>query len=161
MTQATQSWLSFYGDCNMAFTGNFMCTTFKRELLTGTHNFTASTGNTFKLALYTNSASFTAATTAYTATNEVGNSGTYVAGGGALTNVTPTTSGTTALTDFADITFTSATITARGAMIYNDSAAGDPSVIILDFGSDKSSTSGDFQIVFPTADASNAIIRIA
>lgn len=145
----------------MAFTGNFMCTSFKRELLTGTHNFTASTGNTFKLALYTNSASFTAATTAYTSTNEVANSGTYVAGGGALTNVTPTTSGTTALTDFADITFTSATITARGAMIYNDTAAGDPSVIILDFGSDKSSTSGDFQIVFPTADASNAIIRIA
>jgi len=145
----------------MAFTGNYMCTSFKKELMTATHNFTASTGNTFKLALYTNSASFTAATTAYTATNEVGNSGTYSAGGGTLTNVTPTTSGTTALTDFADITFTSATITARGAMIYNDTAAGDPSVVILDFGSDKSSSSGDFQIVFPTADASNAIIRIA
>jgi hypothetical protein len=125
------------------------------------HNFTASTGNTFKLALYTNSASFTAATTAYTSSNEVPNSGTYSAGGGTLTNVTPTTSGTTAFTDFADITFTSATITARGAMIYNDTAAGDPSVVILDFGSDKSSTSGDFQIVFPTADASNAIIRLA
>jgi hypothetical protein len=145
----------------MAFTGNFMCTSFKQELLQGVHNFTASTGNTFKLALYTNSASFTAATTAYTVTNEVGNSGTYSAGGGTLTNVTPTTSGTTAFTDFADITFTSATITARGAMIYNDTAAGDPSVVILDFGSDKSSSSGDFQIVFPTADASNAIIRIA
>lgn len=145
----------------MAFTGNYMCTSFKKELLTGTHNFTASTGDTFKLALYTNSASFDATTTAYTATNEVGNSGTYTAGGGSLTNVTPTTSGTTALTDFADITFTSATITARGALIYNSSAAGNPSVIVLDFGSDKSSTSGDFQIVFPTADASNAIIRIA
>lgn len=145
----------------MAFTGNFMCTSFKKELMTATHNFTASTGNTFKLALYTNSASFTAATTAYTATNEVGNSGTYSAGGGTLTNVTPTTSGTTAFTDFADITFTSATITARGALIYNDTAAGDPSVVVLDFGSDKSSSSGDFQIVFPTADASNAIIRIA
>lgn len=145
----------------MAFTGNYMCTSFKKELMTATHNFTASTGNTFKLALYTNSASFTAATTAYTATNEVGNSGTYSAGGGTLTNVTPTTSGTTALTDFADITFTSATITARGALIYNDTAAGDPSVVVLDFGSDKSSSSGDFQIVFPTADASNAIIRIA
>jgi hypothetical protein len=145
----------------MAFTGNFMCTSFKKELMTATHDFTASTGNTFKLALYTNSASFTAATTAYTATNEVGNSGTYTAGGGTLTNVTPTTSGTTALTDFDDLTFTSATITARGAMIYNDTAAGDPSVVILDFGSDKSSSSGDFQIVFPTADASNAIIRIA
>lgn len=145
----------------MAFTGNFMCTSFKKELMTATHDFTASTGNTFKLALYTNSASFTAATTAYTATNEVGNSGTYTAGGGALTNVSPTSSGTTAFTDFADITFTSATITARGAMIYNDTAAGDPSVVILDFGSDKSSSAGDFQIVFPTADASNAIIRIA
>jgi hypothetical protein len=145
----------------MAFTGNFMCTSFKRELMTGTHNFTAGSGNAFKLALYSNSASFTAATTAYTATNEVGNSGTYAAGGGALTNVTPTSSGTTALTDFADLTFTSATITARGALIYNDTPAGNPSVVVLDFGSDKSSTSGDFQIVFPTADATNAIIRIA
>jgi hypothetical protein len=145
----------------MAFSGNFMCTSFKQELLTGTHNFTNSSGNTFKLALYTNSASFTAATTAYTTSNEVSNSGTYTAGGGDLTNVTPTTSGTTALTDFADKTYTSATITARGALIYNDSAAGDPSVVVLDFGGDKSSTSGDFQIVFPTADSSSAIIRIA
>lgn len=145
----------------MAFTGNFMCTSFKQELLTGTHNFTASTGDTFKLALYDNNASFTAATTAYTTTNEVSNSGTYTAGGGALTNVTPTTSGTTAFTDFADLTFTSATITARGALIYNDDEAGDASVVVLDFGSDKSSTSGDFQIVFPTADSSSAIIRIA
>ena len=145
----------------MAFSGNFMCTSFKQELMVGTHNFTASTGNTFKLALYDNNASFDASTTAYTATNEVSNSGTYTAGGGTLTNVTPTTSGTTALTDFADITFTSATITARGALIYNDTATGDPTVVVLDFGSDKSSTAGDFQIVFPTADASNAIIRIA
>jgi hypothetical protein len=145
----------------MAFTGNFMCTSFKQEILQGVHNFTASTGDTFKLALYTNSASFTAATTAYTASNEVGASGSYVAGGGALTNITPTTSGTTAFADFSDLTFTSATITARGALIYNDTAAGDPSVVVLDFGSDKTSTSGDFQIVFPTADASNAIIRIA
>lgn len=145
----------------MAFTGNFMCTSFKQELMTATHNFTAGTGDTFKLAMYTNSASFTAATTAYTATNEVANSGSYAAGGGTLTNVTPTSSGTTALTDFADLTFTSATITARGAMIYNDTAAGNPSVVILDFGADKTSSGGDFQIVFPTADASNAIIRIA
>ena len=145
----------------MAFTGNFMCTSFKKELLQGVHNFTASTGSSFKLALYTNSASFTAATTAYTSSNEVSASGSYVAGGGALTNVTPTTSGTTAFTDFSDLTFTSATITARGALIYNDTAAGDPSVVVLDFGSDKTSTSGDFQIVFPTADATNAIIRIA
>ena len=110
----------------MAFTGNYMCTSFKSELMTATHNFTNATGNTFKLALYTNSASFTAATTAYTATNEVGDSGSYAAGGGTLTNVTPTTSGTTAFTDFNDLTFTSATITARGALIYNDTAAGDP-----------------------------------
>ena len=145
----------------MAFNGNFMCTSFKKELLTGTHNFTASSGNTFKLALYTNSATFTAATTAYTTGNEVSNSGSYSAGGGALTNVTPTTSGTTALTDFADLEFTSATITARGALIYNDSAAGDPTVAVLDFGADKTSTSGTFTIQFPAANASNAIIRIA
>jgi hypothetical protein len=145
----------------MAFSGNFMCTSFKKELLQGTHNFTASSGNTFKLALYTNSASFTAATTAYTSSNEVSNSGSYSAGGGALTNVTPTTSGTTALTDFADLEFTSATITARGALIYNDSAAGDPTVAVLDFGADKTSTSGTFTIQFPAANASNAIIRIA
>ena len=101
----------------MAFTGNYMCTSFKQQLLQGQHNFTNATGDTFKIALYTNSASFTAATTDYTATNEVANSGSYAAGGGTLTNVTPTTSGTTAFTDFADITFTSATITARGALI--------------------------------------------
>ena len=145
----------------MAFSGNFMCTSFKKELLTGTHNFTASSGNTFKIALYTNSASFNAATTAYTSSNEVSNSGSYTAGGGALTNVTPTTSGTTALTDFADKDFTSATITARGALIYNDSASGDPTVAVLDFGADKTSTTGTFTIQFPTPDATNAIIRIA
>jgi hypothetical protein len=144
----------------MAFTGNFMCTSFKKELMTATHDFTASTGNTFKLALYDNNASFTAATTAYTATNEVSGTG-YSAGGGTLTNVTPTTSGTTAYADFADLTFSTATITARGALIYNDTATGDPSVVVLDFGGDKTSTAGDFTIVFPTADASNAIIRIA
>ena len=148
----------------MAFTGNFMCTSFKVELLKGLHDFT--NGNDqFKIALYDNSASFTAATTDYTATNEVANSGTYAAGGGTLTNVTPTSSSTTAFTDFDNITFTSATITARGALIYNTQTGGGTSttdtVVVLDFGSDKSSTSGDFQIVFPTADASNAIIRIA
>ena len=142
-----------------------MCTSFKQELLTGSHNFTNSTGDAFKLALYDNNASFTAATTDYTATNEVGNSGSYAAGGGALANVTPTTSGTTAFTDFADLTFTSATITARGALIYNTTTGAGTgttdSIVVLDFGSDKSSTSGDFQIVFPTADATNALIRIA
>jgi hypothetical protein len=148
----------------MAFTGNAMCTSFKKELLEGKHDFTNGQ-DVYKLALYDNSASFTAATTAYTSSNEVSNSGSYAAGGGALTNVTPTTSGTTALTDFADKTYTSATITARGALIYNTQTGGGSgttnTVVVLDFGSNKSSTSGDFQIVFPTADASNAIIRIA
>ena len=144
----------------MAFTGNFMCTSFKVEILKAVHNFTNSTGNMFNIAMYTNSASFTAATTAYTATNEV--SGTaYVAKGNTLVNVTPTSSSTTALTDFSDSTWSSSTITARGAMIFNDTASGDPSVVILDFGSDKSSSSGDYTIVFPTADSSSAIIRIA
>jgi hypothetical protein len=145
----------------MAFSGNFMCTSFKVELMRAVHNFTTSTGNTFKLALYDNTPSFTAATTAYTASGEVSASGTYSAGGGTLTNVTPTSSGTTAFTDFADLSFTSATITAFGAMIYNDSAAGDPSVCILDFGGAKTSTNGTFTIIFPTADASSAIIRIS
>jgi hypothetical protein len=145
----------------MAFTGNFMCTSFKVELMQAVHNFTTSTGNTFKLALYDNSASFTAATTAYTASNEVSASGTYAAGGGTLTNVTPTSTGTTAFTDFADLSFTSATITAFGALIYNDTAAGNPTVCVLDFGGAKTSTAGTFTIVFPTADASSAIIRIA
>lgn len=145
----------------MAFSGNYMCTSFKVQLMQGVHNFTTGTGNTFKLALYDNSASFTAATTAYTATNEVANSGSYAAGGGALTNVTPTSSGTTAFTDFADLSFTSATITAFGAMIYNDTAAGDPAVCILDFGGAKTSTTGTFTIIFPTADSTSAIIRIA
>jgi hypothetical protein len=145
----------------MAFTGNFMCTSFKVELMKAVHNFTASTGNTFKLAMYDNSASFTAATTAYTATNEVANSGSYAAGGGTLVNVSPISTGTTAFTDFADLSFTSATITAYGALIYNDTAAGDPTVCVLDFGGAKTSTAGTFTIVFPTADATNAIIRIA
>ena len=144
----------------MAFSGNFMCTSFKKELLEAKHNFLNSGGSTFNLALYTNSASFTAATTAYTSSNEVSGTG-YTAKGEALTRVDPSTSGTTALTDFADLTFSTATVTARGALIYNDTASGDPSVIVLDFGGDKTSTAGDFTVVFPTADASNAIIRIA
>ena len=128
----------------MAFNGNFMCTSFKKELLEAKHNFLASGGNTFNLALYTNSATFTAATTAYTSTNEISN-----------------TAGTTALTDFADAAFSSASFTARGALIFNDTASGDPSVIVLDFGADKTASNGTFTVVFPTADASNAIIRIA
>ena len=144
----------------MAFSGNFMCTSFKKELLEAVHNFKNSGGSTFKIALYDNNASFDASTTAYTATNEVSGTG-YSAGGNTLTRVDPTSSGTTAFTDFADTTWSSSTITARGAMIYNDSASGNPAVVILDFGSDKTSTNGDFTVVFPTADASNAIIRIA
>jgi len=137
-----------------------MCTSFKKEILQGVHNFSTG-GNTFKLALYTATATLGASTTAYATTNEVPASGSYVAGGGALTNVTPTTSGTTALTDFADISFTTATITARGALIYNDTATGDPAVVVLDFGSDKTSTAGTFTVQFPTPNASSAIIRIA
>jgi hypothetical protein len=148
----------------MAFTGNFLCTSFKQEILQAKHDFTASTGHTFKLALYDNNASFTAATTDYTATNEISGTG-YSAGGGTLTNVTPTTSGTTAFTDFADLVFSSATITARGALIYNTTTGGGSgtteTVAVLDFGADKTSTAGDFTIVFPTADASNAIVRVA
>ena len=144
----------------MAFTGNFMCTSFKVEILKAVHNFTLSTGNTFNIAMYTNSASFTAATTAYTSSNEVTGTA-YVAKGNTLVNVTPVSTSTTAFTDFGDSTWSSSTITARGAMIFNDTASGDPSVVILDFGSDKSSSSGDFTIVFPTGDSTSAIIRIA
>ena len=159
----------------MAFTGsNALCTSFKKELLEGVHNFKNSGGSTFKLALFTNSqagndnlggssTNMDATVTAYSssASNEVSNSGDYTAGGGSLTRVDPTTSSTTAFTDFSDLTFGSATITARGALIYNDSASGDPAVCILNFGADKSASSGDFTVVFPAAAASTAIIRIA
>ena len=150
-----------------------VCTSFKQELLQGIHNFTSGSGggtttttgsgNAFKVALYTSSASLGASTTAYSGTNEA--SGTaYSSGGAALTNVTPTTSSTTALTDFVDVTWSSSTITARGAVIYNSSTTGgsaNRAVLVLNFGSDKSSSSGDFTITFPTADSSSAIIRIA
>ena len=144
-----------------------MCTAFKQELMLGTHNF-ATNGNAFKLALYaeggggksSTTATLGATTTTYTTTGEVANSGSYTAGGGTLTKVAPTTSGTTALTDFADISFTTASITAMGALIYNDTNS-DKAVAVLDFSSNKTSTSGTFTIQFPTADANNAIIRIA
>ena len=141
-----------------------MCTSFKQELLQGKHNFTNSSGHTFKLALFTSSASLGAGTADYSTSNEASGTG-YSAGGGTLTNVTPTTSGTTAFTDFANLTFSTATVTANGAMIYNTTSGGGSgttdAVIILAFGGDKTSTAGDFTIQFPTADASNAIIRIA
>ena len=141
-----------------------MCTSFKVELLQGKHDFTASSGHTFNLALFTSSASLDAATTDYSTSNEVSGTG-YSAGGSALTSVTPVSSGTTAFGDFADLTFSTATITARGAIIYNTTTGGGSgttdAVVVLDFGADKTSTAGDFTIQFPTADASNAIIRIA
>ena len=137
-----------------------MCTSFKKALLDGEMDFSSDTTQTYKIALYTSSATLGASTTAYSTTNEVSGTG-YTAGGASLTVVAPSTSGTTAFLDFDDVTFSSATITARGALIYSDSASGDPAVAVLDFGSDKTSTAGDFTIQFPTADASNAIIRIA
>jgi hypothetical protein len=137
-----------------------MCTSFKTALLDGEMDFSSDTAQTFKIALYTSSATLSAATTAYSATNEASGTG-YTAGGNTLTiSTNPTTSGTTAFLDFADTTWAAATITARGALIYK-SGGGDPAVAVLDFGSDKTSTAGDFTIQFPTADASNAILRIA
>jgi hypothetical protein len=137
-----------------------LCTSFKVELLTATHDFTTITGDVFKIALYTSSATLSAATTAYTTSGEVPSTGNYAAGGNALTNITPFASGTTGLTDFDDTTWTSATITARGALIYN-STKSNKAVGVLDFGGDKTSSSGNFTIIFPTASSSDAIIRIA
>jgi hypothetical protein len=137
-----------------------MCTSFKQALLDGEMDFSGDTSQVFKIALYTSSATLGATTTAYSVTNEVSGSG-YTAGGNTLTVVAPTTSGTTAFLDFNDTTWSTATITARGALIYHGDGSGNPAVAVLDFGSDKTSTAGDFTIQFPTADASNAIIRIA
>ena len=137
-----------------------MCTSFKQELLEGVHNYKNSGGNTFRLALYTSSATMSASTTAYTSSNEV--SGTnYSAKGNTLTRVDPSSSGTTALTDFADTSWSTATITARGALIFNEDTSGDTSVLVMDFGADKRATAGTFTLAFPAADSSNAIIRIA
>ena len=136
-----------------------MGTSFKQELLEAVHNFKNSGGDTFKIALYTSSASLGAGTTAYTTSNEVSGTG-YTAGGNTLTRVDPSSSGTTAITDFADSTWSSATISARGALIYNDTDS-DKAVAVLDFGADKISSGGDFTIQFPAADAINEIIRIA
>jgi len=136
-----------------------ICTSFKQEILVGTHDLTASTGDTFKLALFTSSATLGAATTAYSTSNEVSGTG-YSAGGATLTSVTPTTDGTTAVCDFSDVSFTSASFTANGALIYNSSQS-NKAVAVIAFGGDKTVTSGTFTIQFPTADASNAIIRLA
>ena len=149
----------------MAFTGNFMCTSFKLQLLTATHAFTttqiraATTADTFKIALFTSSATLDATTTAYATTNEITGTN-YTAGGNTLTSAATTSSGTTAYVDFADSSWTTASFTARGALIYN-STQSNKSVVVLDFGSDKTASAGTFTIVFPTPDATNAIIRIA
>lgn len=144
-----------------------MCTSFKVEILDGIHAFgttvvrAATTADTFKIALYTSSATLSASTTAYTTSNECPSTGNYSAGGNTLTvSQVPTSTGTTAFLDFADTTWSNATITANGALIYN-STQSNKAVAVLAFGGDKTSTAGDFTIIFPTADASNAIIRIA
>ena len=148
----------------MAFTGNFVCTTFKTDLLGGKHNFTTTTGNAFKMALYTNTATLTAATTAYTASGEHGATGTYSTTGKALviaTGMPSVPSAATAVADFDDLTWGTSTISAYGALIYNDTQAGKNAVVVLDFGGVKSSSSGDFTVQFPPPDISQAIIRIA
>ena len=138
-----------------------MATSFKVEILGGDFDFSSGTAQTFKIALYTSSATLGATTTAYSATNEVAGTG-YTAAGNTLTiSANPASTGTTAFLDFADTTWSTATITARGALIYLANGGTNPAVAVLDFGSDKTSTAGDFTIVFPAADASNAIIRIA
>lgn len=137
-----------------------ICNSFKQELLVATHNFTVTTGDVFKLALYTSTATMDKTTTVYSATNEVGASGSYGAGGGSLTNITPVLSGDTACCSFATLTFTTATITARGALIYNSSKS-NKAVCTLDFGADKTSTAGTFTITFPAQTAGNAIIQLA
>jgi hypothetical protein len=162
----------------MSFSGNFMCDSFKKELLYGVHDFDLANGDTFNLALYDNNAVPTdfggtgsvmnASVEQYNATNEQTDGANAPAGGKALTNVDPSVPGSnTAITDFQDLTFSTVTITARGALIYNTTpnttsiSVTNPAVVVLDFGADKTSTAGDFTVVFPTADASNAIIRIA
>ena len=147
----------------MAITTNAICNTFKEEILEGVHDFTVGTGNTFKLALYDNTASIGADTTSYdvSITGQVGDTGQYVAGGGALVNALVSVNGATAFVDFDDLSFTGVTLTARGALIYNDTATGDPSVAVLDFGGDKTATSGTFTIQFPDANDTQAIIRIS
>jgi len=151
----------------MAFSGNYMCTSFKKELLEGVHDLSSTSSQKQYIALYTSSATLDATTTAYSATNEASAPSGYTAGGQQLDGPTTSSSGTTAFVDFTDETFSSLTITARGALIYKGTAGGGdeagqgPAIAVLDFGADKTSTNGDFTIQFPTADASNAIIRIA
>jgi|TARA_R100000084_G_C4502730_1_gene78917 hypothetical protein len=136
-----------------------ICTSFKVELLKGVHDFTATTGDTFKIALFTSSATLGAGTTAFSTSEEITGTG-YTSGGATLTSVTPTTDSTTAVCDFANVSFTSASFTANAALIYNSSES-NKAVAAIAFGSDKTVTSGTFTIEFPAADATNAIIRLA
>ena len=146
----------------MAITTSAVCNVFKTDVLKAVHNFTAApTGNSFKLSMYTSSATLGKSTTSFTSDNQVTSPSGYTSGGKALVATTPALSTDTAVVDFADLSFVGVTLTARGALIYNDTASGDPAVAVLDFGGDKTATSGTFTIQFPTADASNAIIRIA
>jgi len=146
----------------MAITTNAICNTFKKELLEATHNFSNPGGNTFKLSMYTNSATLGKSTTSFTTGNEVSSpSGGYSSGGKALVNTGTSLASNTAITDFSDLSFTGVTITARGALIYNDTATGDPAVAVLDFGGDKTATAGTFTIQFPAFTTSAAILRIA
>jgi hypothetical protein len=146
----------------MAITTNAICNTFKKELLEATHNFSNPGGNSFKLAMYTNSATLGKSTTSFTTGNEVSSpSGGYSSGGKALVNTGTSLASNTAITDFSDLSFTGVTITARGALIYNDTATGDPAVAVLDFGGDKTATAGTFTIQFPAFTTSAAILRIA
>ena len=137
-----------------------ICNSFKVEILKGVHNFTASSGNTFNIALYTSDATLNKSTTAYTTSNEVSGSG-YTAKGAALTSSTPVLSTDTAVCDFSDVSFTSASFTANGCLIYNDTATGDPAVCAVAFGGDKTVSSGTFTVQFPAAAATTAIVRIA
>jgi hypothetical protein len=143
----------------MAFTGNAVANSFKQQLFQGGHNFNTTGGNTFKLALYTSAATLTSSTTVYTSTNEVVNTGTYSTGGGVLANVSPLVSSGVAFIDFADISFTGVTLTAAGALIYNTSNT-NAAVCVLDFGGDKTATSGTFTIQFPADTTAAAILRI-
>ena len=146
----------------MAITESAVCNVFKTDVLKGVHNFTAApTGNTFKLSMYTSSAVLGKSTTSFTTDNQVSSPSGYTSGGKALVSSTPVLRTNTAVCDFADLSFVGVTLTARGALIYNDSASGDPAVAVLDFGGDKTATSGTFTIQFPTADASSGILRIA
>ena len=138
-----------------------ICNSFKVQILTGTHNFTVTSGDTFNLALYTSSATLNKSTTVYITTNEVATATGYTAKGKALTSVTPVLSSDTAVCDFANVSWTSASFTSRGCLIFNDTATGDPAVCAIDFGGDKTVTSGTFTIEFPAASAGTAIIGIA